>query len=603
MILTALAGCLANTAAAEELDAPPPAWRVADIDIEGVCGLSAGELESQMRTEQRAWWAPWRERPGFDPLVFDGDLENLRRACEARGYYQARVEHEIEEDADAGEVRLRLRIEEGPLVRVRSIDIEASGDAAEVLPVSDELRQRLPLQPGDAFVEEEYQRGEVLLRTLLFEEGHPRAVTQRRAEVDLDFDSADIWYSAVAGPLAEFGETTVVGTEDVDPHLVERELVYEPGERFSVSALERSRQRILALDLFRSVRLTIEEESDEPTVVAIRATVEEKPPRLVRIGGGYSTDEGPRGMIEWRHRNWLGGGRQLSLQLRGSRIRSEAAALFVQPHFLGRDNRGSLAFRLFRDIEQTYDLTAVRLVPRFERRFGDSFVAYIGYRVELDKLTDIDPTAVSALGGVKNEGLLSAPGLGFVWNTADDPLNPKSGEEIKFDVEQAGKIWGGEFSYWRATAEAKKYVSIGWETVLAGRLKLGLSDSIGPLENLPLFERFYAGGERSVRGYFRRRLGPMTANNNPLGGRSLFEGSIELRRPIWGPLGGAVFLDFGQVSVEAFDPPIDDLRFAPGVGATYDTPIGPLRLDVGFALDPPRGDQPFQVHFSIGQFF
>ena len=101
----------------------------------------------------------------------------------------------------------------------------------------------------------------------------------------------------------------------------------------------------------------------------------------------------------------------------------------------------------------------------------------------------------------------------------------------------------------------------------------------------------------------RRRLGPLSASNDPLGGLSLLEGSIELRRPIWRELGGAVFLDFGQVSTRSFDLPVDSLRFSSGFGLSYATPVGPVRLDIGFPFKKPRGDKPWQVHFSIGAYF
>jgi translocation and assembly module TamA len=120
---------------------------------------------------------------------------------------------------------------------------------------------------------------------------------------------------------------------------------------------------------------------------------------------------------------------------------------------------------------------------------------------------------------------------------------------------------------------------------------------------LPLFERLYAGGDRSVRGYGLRRLGPRSAANDPIGGRSLLEGSIELRRSIWGDLGGAVFVDAGQVALAKLDPPIGDLKLGTGVGAFYKTPVGPLRLDIGFPLERPPGDAGWQLYFSIGQFF
>jgi outer membrane translocation and assembly module TamA len=134
-------------------------------------------------------------------------------------------------------------------------------------------------------------------------------------------------------------------------------------------------------------------------------------------------------------------------------------------------------------------------------------------------------------------------------------------------------------------------------------LKIGLADAIGAEDRYPLFERFFAGGEKSVRGYGRRRLGPLSAANDPLGGLSLIEGSLELRRPIWRELSGAVFVDFGQVSLRPFDVPIDNVQFSSGFGFSYATPIGPLRLDIGFPFNPPRGDRPWQIHFSVGAFF
>jgi outer membrane protein assembly factor BamA len=253
--------------------------------------------------------------------------------------------------------------------------------------------------------------------------------------------------------------------------------------------------------------------------------------------------------------------------------------------------------------EDTYVRNAGRFAGRLQHNFNTNLVGSIGYRFEYNQLNNIDPATIAALGDLRQKGLLSGPSIGLVWTRTDDPLSPTRGEVVSLSAEQAGAFWPGSYSFYRLLADARKYLSLGWETVLAGRMRLGLGDAIGADRNFPLFERFYSGGQNSVRGYERRRLGPLSAADEPLGGLSLIEGSIELRRPIWDALGGALFIDFGQVSLRSFHIPVNDLRFSTGFGLSYNTPVGPVRLDIGFPFKPPPGDQSWQIHFNIGAFF
>src|SRR5581483_9623793 len=116
------------------------------------------------------------------------------------------------------------------------------------------------------------------------------------------------------------------------------------------------------------------------------------------------------------------------------------------------------------------------------------------------------------------------------------------------------------------------------------------------------FERFYAGGINSVRGYERWRVGPLV-DDDPIGGRSVVEWSLELRHPITEQLGGALFLDAGQVSRSSFDIPFGSLRYGTGFGVRYKSPVGPLRVDLGFPVQPPDDDPRWQVHVSVGAAF
>jgi outer membrane protein assembly complex protein YaeT len=419
----------------------------------------------------------------------------------------------------------------------------------------------------------------------------------------LDEHRVRVRYRVQPGPITIFGQTEIKGTDTVEPDLVSRELVYHAGETYSQSKVIETREKLLALDLFGAVRVAPAETPGTPTVVPMEVEVAEKSHREIKLGLGYSTEDQFRTQLEWRHLNWLGGGRRLSVLAKYSSIILTGEINFVQPYFLSPRTQGIVNFGYNQEKEETYVRNVGRFAPRIDHRFLSALTGFVGYRLEHNKLKDVAPTTELALGEIRRKGILSGPTIGLVWNTADDPFNPKKGEVLSLTIDQAGAIWGGEFSYYKMTAEAKKYIEIGWNTVFASRLKLGLGDAIGSDKNFPLFERFFAGGEKSVRGYGRRRLGPLGANDDPLGGLSLIEGSLELRHPIWKELNGAVFLDFGQVSKRSFDVPVGDLQFSAGFGVSYATPVGPLRLDVGFPFKPPRGDRSWQIHFSIGAYF
>ena len=578
----------------DELDAGRE-WRVRKIEISGNTQFSDNELLGEMLTKVRPSYLFWEEDNIFDPVTFREDLERLRRFYEARGYYRARVTHDLNVDSENSRVEVKIQILEGPPIIVAQVDVEIANDS--LAPPS------LPIKQGDIFVEESYRKGEEVLRQFFLDRGYAHVVTERHAEVNLDQDQVRVRYSANSGPLTFFGETTVQGANEVEPYVILRELSYKPGETFSAKKIAESQQKILALDLFSVVRIAPKEVAGKPTIVPMEVQVTEKEPREIRVGVGYGTEDEFRVQLQWQHNNWLGGGRRLSILGKYSSIAMTGAITVIQPHFLSPHTRAIVSLRQDREDEDTYLLNASRFNPRLEHVFVRPLTGFIGYRLEYSFLDRISAATIEALGAVRERGLLSGPSMGLIWNTSDGPLNPTKGEVVTLTLDQAGRIWGGQFRFYKVTTEAKKYLLLGWETVLAGRLKIGFAEPLGSEKNLPIFERLYAGGEKSVRGYARRKLGPLDANGDPIGGLSLIEGSLELRRPIWGPLGGALFVDFGQVSTRSFDPPVNDLKFAAGFGVNYGTPVGPLSLYLGFPFRPSRGDKSWQIYFSVGAFF
>jgi outer membrane translocation and assembly module TamA len=190
-----------------------------------------------------------------------------------------------------------------------------------------------------------------------------------------------------------------------------------------------------------------------------------------------------------------------------------------------------------------------------------------------------------------------------LWRTSDSLLNPTKGFLLRGRLDHSSTAVLSDVSFIKLVFEARHYQRLWDHVILATRLEIGGIQPYGDSASVPFNVRFFAGGPGSVRGFALNRLGPLNSEGDPIGGESLIEGSVEVRFPIFGNFGGVVFLDFGNVFLDPFTYPLDELRYAVGPGIRYNTPIGPVRVDLGIIIDP-REDEDFgRVEFSIGQAF
>ncbi len=575
-------------------------YRVDQIVITGNHAISESELLSQMNTKVRPVYLFWESRPAFDADVFAEDLKRLQLFYRAHGYFRAKVTYDLKV-LQGDLITPEVKVTEHRPFKVERIAIVANHHD---LPAVNPLYRQLKLKPGDIFADAAYQAGEDAIRDFYRNQGYALVKTQRRAEANVSADAVRIWYFARLGVRGVFGKTTIVGAETVQRDIITREIAYSPGERFSQRLLDESTQRLLKLRLFSVVRLTPHLDDENPGVVPIRLTLKQRPRHSIDVGGGYNTQSQFIANFAWHDMNWMGGGRQLTAYLRYSNIDSAARLTLTQPYlFKTRAITGILDLEEAIQQVPTYTLFSTRFLPSIRYSFSETTKAFIGYRLEYDKLTSVDYQVGYALGGIRMSGILSGPGAGFTRDTTDDLFNPTRGYVLDLEGMQAGEVFGGNYDFYRFWGQIKHYHLIGWKTILATRFKMGTGDYFGTLRNYPLFYRFYAGGEGSVRGYRYWRLGPNTPDDTPLGGLTDIEGSLELRRPLWDKLSGAVFLDFGQLSTHAYDIPIRDLDFSAGPALSYNTPVGPVRIDLGIPFKKPRNQTQWQVYFSIGQYF
>lgn len=592
-LLAALVPAVARAVPLDAVD-PESSWTLGRVDIRGNRAVSTSDLRQAMTTRPRPWYTPWRERPPFDAFALRTDVERLIRLYRARGYFHATVTADVVPPAAGDVAAVVVDVREGPPARTATVDVAINGDAVPF--------GTLPLARGDVFTEARYQEAEAALRTAWREHGFARVVVTRAARIDTDTDVATVTYTVDSGPPCVFGDVTVVGSERVGERVILRELAFHPEQPFRESRIERTRRNLLGLSLFRTVRID-EIPGDDPRV-DLRIEVRDAPPRDIRLGIGYATDEGVGGLASWRHFDFLGGARQLGFNVRVSQILRSAQADFLQPRFPTLDTRVRLLASASRENEAAFDVERYRGLPRLEWRPDESRLsAYTFYRVESDHLVRVNAGVAAALpGSAPANALLSGPGFGASWIATDDFANPSRGWEMTGSVEPVGTIFGGDVSFIRLITEGRAYLPLPARFVGAARVRLGTAEPLDGTPEIPLYERFYAGGVNSVRGYGRWRIGPLV-NDRPLGGRSLVEASVELRRHITGPLSGLVFVDAGQVSLESFRFPVGTMRYGTGFGVRFDSPVGPIGADLGFPITPPAGDQRWQISLSVARTF
>jgi outer membrane translocation and assembly module TamA len=211
----------------------------------------------------------------------------------------------------------------------------------------------------------------------------------------------------------------------------------------------------------------------------------------------------------------------------------------------------------------------------------------------------------------RGRGLLSSVDFDFHHSTADSVLNARRGFTVEAHLEKAGRVLGGDFNFVETILEGRYYAALGERAVLALKAHGGsIGAPSGDNLAVPFFRRYWLGGATSLRGWGRFEVAPLFAGL-PIGGHTMFESSAELRVPVWGNLSGVLFLDAGNVWNNAWDFNLGDLRRDVGPGLRYMTPIGPIRADVGYQLNPIPGlivngkpeTRRFRFHFSIGQAF
>jgi outer membrane protein assembly complex protein YaeT len=558
--------------------------RVGALHITGIEERLASELQGGLALAQRHGLL--RRKPELYPSTLEKDVARTKLWLARHGYPQATITPSVERRDD--DVVVKLAVDPGPPSILASLSIEGWPQDVERPAPPESLKK------GRRFADGPASHWATLARTRLREAGYAFAVVD--AQVSTENDQVTLTLLVEPGEQFRVTELRVTGcSEDLVP-LVRKKMEIEPGERFSPKAIEEAELRLRQLDLFRQIKLTVDRTGTGE--LAVVAELLDRPPRTIETGAGYWTDELFRVHAMWRHRNLFRAGRGFQVDGAWSIHRREGGASTWWPGLLGSRTRVTLSGRLEQQIEDSYDLLSletslgVRYRPTLTRTWN---VALLFGNVDVTEKTD-DPEAFTETGGT----LLSVE-VSWLRDTSDDPLDPTRGTVVSISSERTvpGRPSDAHFVTVESSAAGYHSLAEGW--VSASHVVLGWARPLEDSEDLLPNKRFYAGGSTSMRGFARRRLGPVDDAGKPLGGEAKVELSTEIRFPLVGKWRGAAFVDAGQVWSRRTQIDLSELEFAVGPGLMFKTPLGPVRADVGFRLtriDPTAPN--VQFHLTIG---
>jgi outer membrane protein insertion porin family/translocation and assembly module TamA len=613
--------------------------QVAELSFSGNKAIPTDQLRSVLSTTASGK-LPWSPREYFSREEFEADLQRITAFYADRGYPDAAVSSfDARLSGDQKSVRLKVTIDEGEPITVERIVL----NGLDVIPEDHRrsLESRLPLKVGAPVDRALMQASREAAIDELKDHGYPNPSIGYAESPGSSARSRVVTYEAKPGPIAYVGRISIAGTSSVSPRIVRRQLTFRTGQLFEESKLRESQRKLYAMELFDFVNIEpvgevgegAASQEGEPDQIATRVTVTEGKHRRVNFGIGYGSEERARGEIDWRHVNFFGGARTAGVFARYSSLDRGVRLNFRQPYFFSpRYSLGVSGQSWFSD-EPAYRLTTVGGRVTVAREFGrrrsvlgaqqttSLAFTYVNewedYVVSDEALNDptfrdelialgLDPTTGA------DTGRLSSIMIDAGRNTTENLLDATKGYFASVHVENAGQWLGGDWSFREISAEGRYYRKLNRFLVGAVRARAGTLDPSGPEEELvPFFKRYFLGGSTNLRGWGRYEVAPLTDEGLPIGGHTFMNFSTELRFPLGRNFGGVLFVDGGNVWTEPWDVNLDDLRYDAGVGLRYSTPVGPLRLDVGWQLNPIPGlivngepqKRPLRLHFSIGQAF
>ena len=588
--------------------------KVKSIQFIGNRAFSDGQLRDVVSTQQSGWFDFLKNASFYDPDRMALDRELLRQYYLKNGYADVRVvSGNADIDRDGSGFYLTFVIEEGEVYKFGDVRIESGLPG---LPPT-ALQSELLTKSGQTYNASEIDKTAERLTLVAAEQGYAFARVRPKAERDPNDRKISIAYVIDEGARVYIERINVIGNTRTRDHVIRREFRLAEGDAFNPLLVDRAKKRLQGLGFFKTVEVK-RRPGSAPDRVIIDVELVEQPTGELSFGAGYSTSEGVIGDISLTERNLMGNGQFLRLRLGGSLERLQIDLSFTEPRFLDRNL--AAGFDLFhKELSPNGSDSVYRSrrtggtlrlgFPLSENLWGQTY-----YTLSRDEIYDVDKNYDPANGDfrIASRAIREAEGVSWTslvgtqlsFDKRNHPKNPTSGYFLQGAVDFAGV--GGDVQYGRVSAEGRYYYPITEKFTFVGRLMGGHIEGWGG-DDVRLIDLYYKGGE-TVRGFNRAGFGPRDlSTTDAIGGKTYWAATAEVRYPlpfVPDDLGvkGAVFVDAGSLfgvndsskrlngQTDAATGQIINIvdsakpRVSVGTSLIWDSPLGPLRADFGWAV-------------------
>ena len=589
-----------------------PSAKIRQVNFIGNKAFSTSTLRDEMQLSTPNWFSWYTKNDLYSKEKLTGDLEAVRSYYLNRGYLEFNIDStQVSISPDKKDMYLTVTLHEGEPYTVSGIKLSGN-----LLDREAELNKLIKIKPGDRFSAEKLQQTTKSIVDKLGEYGYAFATVN--AQPDIDQANHKVNLNLVVDPSRRVyvRRINVVGNTRTRDEVVRREMRQLESSWFDSNRLALSKDRVNRLGYFTNVDVTTVPVEGTNDQVDVNVKVDEKPTGAITLGAGFSSTDKVVLSAGISQDNVFGSGTSLSVNVNTARSYRTLTVTQVDPYFTV-DGIKRITDVYYRTTQPLYYSTnsSFRIITaggdlKFGIPFSEVDTVYFGAGFEQNRL-DVDSSTpqvyqqyVTDFGRVSNNIPLT---VGWSRDARDSALVPSRGYFTQANAEYGTPI--GAAQYYKADLQAQYYYSFARGFVLGLNFQGGYGNGMGG-KPFPIFKNYFAGGIGSVRGYEPSSLGPRDATtNDPIGGSKMVVGNIELTFPLPGTgydrtLRVFTFLDGGNVwGTEGSSIGANGLRYGYGVGLAWISPIGPLKISLGFPVTKHQGDQYQKFQFQIGTAF